>query len=83
MIAKGKTVQVLDPIDVSEEYGVVVDGPIYDCGGIFYTIKFANFSYSLLEEEIVEVKWRKKANIRISIVTMVSAAIANIAKEKA
>lgn len=56
MIAKGKTVQVLDPLDISEEYGIVVDGPIYDCGGVFYTVKFSNITYSLLEEELAEVK---------------------------
>lgn len=56
MIVKGKTVRVLDPENNNEEFGVVVDGPIYDCDGKFYTVKFGEKAYSLLGEEIVEVK---------------------------
>lgn len=56
MIAKGKTVRVLDPQNDAEEFGTVVDGPIYDCGGIFYTVNFGKTMYSLNEEELVEVK---------------------------
>lgn len=56
MIAKGKTVRVLDPLYDDDVFGVVMDGPIDDCGGIFYTVKFADKTYSLLEEELAEVK---------------------------
>lgn len=56
MITKGKTVRVLDPQNDNEVFGIVVDGPIDDCGGIFYTIDFGHTLYSLEEKEIAEVK---------------------------
>lgn len=56
MIAKGKTVQVLEPQNDNEVFGTVVDGPIYDCGGVFFTVNFGENTYSLQEEELVEVK---------------------------